>query len=367
MKRLIAAMILMCLLLCACGAPAEPATEPPVTEPATQPTTEATDPPTEPPTEAPKIRHPLNGSVLDAPYTGRAIAVVTPNNSQAMPQYGISKADILYEVEAEGSVTRCMMIFSDLSGVETVGPIRSIRTYFNSIAVSYDIPVVHCGGSNFGRNGCYDINGNKIDNWEHIDEMYNSSYFFRDYGRYNSGYSWEYCLFTTGEKLSSAMATKEYNKVTEEGTDYALVFDETPSASTGSSAQTVTVKFHSGKTTTMAYDAQSGKYFSSQHGGKHIDGANGQQLSFRNVIIIQADQTSSSMYGDSQIRKFYDLLEKEGTGYYACDGKIIPIKWSRENLRDHFTYTTEDGQPLVLGEGKTYVAVTSKSAQHTWQ
>jgi hypothetical protein len=50
-------------------------------------------------------------------------------------------------------------------------------------------------------------------------------------------------------------------------------------------------------------------------------------------------------------------LEGTGNGYFACGGKLVPIKWSRENATAPFVYSLEDGTPLTLGIGKSYVAV----------
>jgi hypothetical protein len=56
-----------------------------------------------------------------------------------------------------------------------------------------------------------------------------------------------------------------------------------------------------------------------------------------------------------------DKLIGEGEGFYACNGQIVPIKWSRDSVNDPFTYTLTDGTPLVMGVGKTYVAVIGTS------
>ena len=70
------------------------------------------------------------------------------NNIQvAMPQCGTSHADIMYEVLAEGGITRMMAIFSNLEGGDALGSIRSLRPYYLSIARSYDAIMVHAGAS----------------------------------------------------------------------------------------------------------------------------------------------------------------------------------------------------------------------------
>ena len=47
-----------------------------------------------------------------------------------------------------------------------------------------------------------------------------------------------------------------------------------------------------------------------------------------------------------------------GEGYFARDGKIIPIKWSRESNSAKYVYTDLEGNPVSFGIGKTYVAIT---------
>lgn len=69
------------------------------------------------------------------------------NAPAARPQSGISEADILYEVLAEGGITRLIGIFQSHAGVVKIGPIRSIRPYLLDIGESYGGITVHAGGS----------------------------------------------------------------------------------------------------------------------------------------------------------------------------------------------------------------------------
>lgn len=169
MKRKIALLLMLCLMLCACGKKETEPTTVPTTEPTTAPTTKPTTEPTTAPTEPPVLyRHPLTGAPLEQPWSGQAVAVVINNLKKAMPQKGVSQADLFYEVEVEGDITRCLAIFTDLSKVADIGPVRSARTAFNSLAVSYGAPLVHCGGSpGLALAGRYDDSYDKIDNWEH--------------------------------------------------------------------------------------------------------------------------------------------------------------------------------------------------------
>ena len=349
MKRIIALLLvlIMVMSMCACkkkkADATDPSTEPTQTQ-ATQPATQATKPKNLP------YKHPLTGEGLETPYNGQLVAVMVNNLKKAMPQHGISQADILYEIEVEGDITRCLAVFSDLSDVKTIGPIRSARTVFNSVAVSYDAPLVHAGGSQgLALSGRYGSSYDTIENWEHIDQSYNGDYFFRDSARYNSGYAWEHTLFTTGEKLTQAMEKKGYNTPTDK--TYGLQFAENVDLK-GEKAERITIQFKSGKKTVLTYDAATKQYGLNMHGTEHIDGNTGKPVTFKNVIAIYANQ----YYADSVGHKFYDSIGS-GEGYAAINGTIVPITWKRDGLRNQYTYALKDGTPLTLDVGTSFIAL----------
>lgn len=352
MKRIFALILAlaMCLTLVACKKKNKP-TEP--TDASTEATQQTQTEATQESTEAKKevlFRHPLTGAPLEQPWSGQLTAVVINNLYKAMPQRGISKADIFYEVEVEGDITRCLAIFSSFEGVDVIGPIRSARTYYNSLAVAYDAPLVHCGGSyGLALAARYGDTADTIANWEHIDQATNGKYFYRDMDRYSSGYAWEHTLFTKGESLQQALEDRDY--YTPDGKSYGLLFTENVNLN-GQTADEVTVKFKSGKTTTFTFDSEKQQYKMYQHGQDHIDGNTGEVVTFKNVIAIYTKQ----FYHSDGMHKFYDTIGT-GEGYAAINGQIVPIKWSRDSLRTNYTYTLADGTPLTLDVGTTYIAL----------
>lgn len=349
MKKYIAFLLVVCLLLCATGCGKKPDPTLNTTE-STQETDDSTRESTEV-TEPPVLyRNPLNGEPLSEPWSGQVTAVMINNLRDALPQCGIGSADVFYEIEVEGDITRCLALFTDLSDVGVIGPIRSARTAFNSVAVSFDAPLIHCGGSQgLALSARYGATMDTIANWEHIDQTYNGDYFYRDTDRYKNGYSWEHTLFSTGELLQKAMNAKGYNTPTDKS--FGLEFSD-EAAVNGSPATEITVKFKFGKPSTFKYNAEKKEYTYFQHNREHIDGDTGEVVTFKNVIAIYTNQ----WYHTDGKHKFYDTIGS-GDGYAAIDGQIVPIKWSRDSLRDSYTYTLEDGTPLVLGVGSTYVAL----------
>ena len=349
MKRLIPALLALCLLLCACnGAEAPATTTAAPTETTAAPTTEATTVST---TTEPSIiyRHPLTGAQLEEPFTGR-IATFTINNiAAAMPQHGTSQADVIYEVTVEGGATRCLALFTNLSEVGAIGSVRSARTYFISISRAYNAAFVHSGKSSFAQDV---FNQGVID---HIDA--DPTAFYRDADRRNAGYAIEHTHFTTGEKILAVLESK-FDMTAPADANYGFNFVDEQTLS-GETAKTVTVNFgkSGGKTTKFVYDELSGDYAAYQHGKEYQDGNFNEQLHFENVLVIEAKRTGIA--GAPNVR--HELVG-ENSGYYINGGKIVPIKWTRAAEDQPFSYTLEDGTPLTMTPGKTYVNVVPEGS-----
>ncbi len=304
-------------------------------------------------------RHPLTGAILQQPWSGQITAVTIDNVWNALPQHGLTHANIIYEAEVSGGVTNYLAVFSDLTKVSMVGPITKTRTVFNSIALSYDAVLVHSGGSALALEGRYDSSNDTIINWKHIDEVSASQYFYRDEQRRNEGYNYEHTLFASGMSLRLGLAETKLDAAS--GKEFGLKFvDATPSQ--GKKAENITITFKSGKATAFAYDVAIGKYKMSQLGKDAVDGNTGTTLSFENVIALYTNQTRSA----DGAHEFFNTIGS-GEGYLAMNGQIVPILWSRESLRSPFTYTYGDGTPISLSVGNSYVAIVGVKTPITYQ
>jgi hypothetical protein len=73
----------------------------------------------------PKVKNPLTGMDMDMQFKNqRPLAVMIENEYNARPQSGLDKAGIVYEVLAEGGITRFLALFLG-EKVDEMGPIRS--------------------------------------------------------------------------------------------------------------------------------------------------------------------------------------------------------------------------------------------------
>ena len=128
----------------------------------------------------------------------------------------------------------------------------------------------------------------------------------------------------------------------------------------GKNAATLTVPFiggSNGKTTIFRYDAAAGVYKAEQFGGAYIDGNDGTQVSATNVLVLKTTCTVLDDAGHLQV----DL--SSGDGWYACGGKYIPITWEKGQRDQQLRYFTTGGQPLTLGQGKSYVCIIPKTRE----
>ena len=154
-----------------------------------------------------KMESYLTGEWIDTEIaTRRPLAVMIPNNRNALPQYGISCADVVYEAPMEKcACTRLMGIFQNYGDLEYIEPVRSSRQYFLMESLCYD--AIYC---NWGLAVPYVgplINSDLVDNVsasvQGIDVGADEAY-ARDKDRQNQGYSLEYTGYLTLEGYNAS-------------------------------------------------------------------------------------------------------------------------------------------------------------------
>ena len=273
----------------------------------------------------------------------RPVAVMINNLDAAMPQSGIGKADIIYEMLAEGGITRLMAVFSDYSGLDKIGPVRSARQYFDRRgALEHDAIFVHFGDSYLAA---ADFETYPID---HLDGMTQSG-FYRDNSRVAP-----HNAYTSADLINQMIESNGFR--TEKKDDYKSIFSwnvNDTDLPEGSACNKLVTAYHSSRKPWFEYDAETKTYKRFQYGGPQIDDQTGEQLAFKNVIVQFVEHTIP-VEGDYLI----DLtLVGSGDAYIATDGKITAIKWEKDDMMGVTRYTYRDGTPVRLNPGKTWVTM----------
>lgn len=372
MKKIICLLLALSLLLCGCGAgekapqiPDAETTVPPTIKETEAPTEPSTEPPTEPPTEpAPVYRNPLNGAILEEPFDGRVYAVTISNIPDALPHVGVTHADVLMEMYVNGSVVRCLALFTQPENAATIGSVRSTRLMFNDITQHYNAVLFHAGGSgqvlaNARERGITNFN---IDAWEYQSTGVSA----RDDNR-KRFIGWEHCLVVNGPQVKAFAEGQGVTTSLGAEADYGLLFTEDGTPAAGEAADVITVKIvygRSSKVSILKYNPDLGKY---HYGGiyyekqiMHTDEVTEEPEAFENVVIMHTNITTNGIY---HVADFV----AGGTGYYACGGKIIPIFWTCDGEDQPFRFFTMEGDPLAFGEGSTYIAVAHPDSPVTWE
>lgn len=351
MKKLLLLILALCLLLPGCTqrAAESPEASPdtsPIVSPTPTPTPTATPTPT--PTATPEpIRHPLTGEAIEAELTDRPLAIMINNHQLAQPQCGIASADMIYEILAEGGLTRMMLIVTDYTEAQRFGTMRSLRPYYLEVGLSYGAVIVHAGGSDQAYS---DVKTKGADNLDGVRGAGAGAYYYRDQSRIANGL--EHSLFIDSEDVLAYAQERGISLKSDTPYDFGLSFSENAAPADGADAESLKLVFGSWKESNFAYDSAAGVYHMSQYGSKYADGDTGEVVPFTNLLVLEAPTRTLDGYGRLEIN-----LVGEGAGYFFCGGKYVPITWHRDGLGQQFYYTLSDGSPLTLGVGKTYVGV----------
>ncbi|MEC0372611.1 DUF3048 domain-containing protein [Paenibacillus chibensis] len=332
---------LICLLLCgsllaACGqqkadAPKAPAVEEqtPSEDPAQEDPISSGEP------ETAAFTAPLTGLPMDHAAAVRPLSIMINNAPAARPQSGLTQADIVYEVLAEGGITRLIGIFQSRGTDEKIGPIRSIRPYLIDIGESYGGVLVHAGGSN----DAYAILQKQ--HKEDLDEIGNAgAYFWRDKTR-----KAPHNLYSDADKLRQGADKRGYKKEVDIPA-YTFRAEEDLPEGDDASGVDITFLLKSYKVT-YAYNAAGKMYLRSINGKPHIDLNTGEQLTATNVVVLGADHETLDDVGRLAVD-----LEKGGEAILLQRGKVIQGRWVR--AKGDVIRFVKDGKEVPLYPGTTY-------------
>ena len=291
----------------------------------------------------------------------RPIAVMIPNNSPAMPQYGISRASIIYEAPVEGRITRLMAVFEDFDDLDRIGPVRSSRDYFVYVAMGYEAIYCNWGLARpyveelINRDTVQNISAGVAGIYNPADKAFDRvsrpgyadefrGYLFID-GMLTEaerlGYDWEYddayvppfTFVADGAKAQENYKDKE---------DALTIY---PGGTEGNKGGYGAYNPH------FEYNEQDGLYYRFQNGEKQIDEIDNSQLAVANVVF---------QYCHGEVRDDHDYLafgvHGEGDAIVFTGGKVIKGTWKRyDGDATPAKFYDENDEEILFNQGKTWV------------
>ena len=309
-----------------------------------------------------KMQSYLTGEWKDKNVVGRRpIAVMIPNNSPAMPQYGISRASIIYEAPVEGRVTRLMAVFEDFDGLDKIGPVRSSRDYFLYVAMGYE--AIYC---NWGLARPYVeelINRNTVQNISApVAGIYNPAQ--EAYDRVSRpGYATEFTgyLFIDGMKKAADRLGYNWNYDSAYVPPFIIAAEGARAENNYANAPGATMIYPGGQSGNKGgygaynpyfeYNAQDHLYYRYQNGIEQIDEMNGSQLAVANVVF---------QFCHGEVRDKHDYLafgvHGEGEAIIFTGGKVIKGKWLRYGGdATPAKFYDVNGNEIIFNQGKTWI------------
>jgi len=305
---------------------------------------------------------PINGQLYSVPARQiwedrRPLTASIENHADARPQSGLSFADVVYEVVAEGGITRFLSVFYCGASAQDVriAPIRSARVYLVDWASEYgkDPIFMHVGGANNICNNCpggvkpagdiaRDVDafrmlsnlgwrgskGNDFDGGTNV----GVPVVIRDVMRLGTESAWEHSVVGFTDKIFDEAKSRGFGYENEDGTPWSKSFvpwkfTDEKALSTPKAAD-ISFEFWSNKSdydVSWKYDASNNSYLRFNAGKEHIDLETKKQLSAKNVVI--------------QFLKERGPVDKEGHMFYTTTGKgealifqngdVIKGSWSK--------------------------------------
>ena len=281
---------------------------------------------------------PEDESVLER----RVLSVKIENAPEARPQIGLAEADVVYEQEAEGGITRFNALYHCSDG-ERIGPIRSARPVDPAILQQYGDPLfVHAGSvdaviRDVEEAGIEDINCN----------------FEEEVCPRDPNHTAPHDIFTSTDSLRDAGETP--------GSPPGPLFSFDEAEPQGRRGREVHLNFSGVANVYWRYRANQGVYLRFHDETPH-DLEDGSQVSADNVVVMIVERldTRISDSAGNPVPNF-EIVGSNDL-YVFRNGKVIRGSWERDEESALTSLVDRQGNEISLAPGQTWVELFPEDA-----
>ncbi len=299
-----------------------------------------------------EMAHPVTGVCLklkneESQYatedleTAKVFTVMVENHTAARPQSGLSEADVVYEALVEGGFTRFMAVFDSLQEIKAIGPVRSARDYYLWWAKEYNNPVyAHVGGSPksldlIAKQGMIDC-----------DEFYHGDIFER--------VTWRNAPHNTYVGVSDLVLCRPTKP--EAGLFSGIDSWKYSSEEIAGDAKVDNIEIFYSQNANYEvewqYNAEEGVYYRFNAGQPHLDKNNNQQITAKNVIVMEALSRVIDDVGRLEMNNI-----GHGLVFVYTQGTKQKGEWQKDHYSDRTRFVDKDGNDLLLSPGNTWIQV----------
>ena len=277
---------------------------------------------------------PTKEAALERP----ALAVKIENNPSAYPLSGLEEAEVIYEEQVEGGLTRFMAIYH-CTDTSKAGPVRSARIVDPAIMAPITRILAAAGGNPTVRENldAFDIVA--------IDETDAGTAMTRVP---REGITSEHTLYGNTAALRK-LGKKSFDDTPPD--DLFHFSDELD----GKGKKTSRVVMDFG-TSAISFEWKEGRWYRFDD-DQPLVMESGDQLAVDNVLIEEHTVDLSSTLGDVLGTPSPEIVDVTGTGRAILfrDGRMIVGQWARESTDDPVVFTTTTGDDLELKPGTTMI------------
>lgn len=345
MKKLLAILLCLTMLLslAACGQKAESAAAPNSAEEVDVPV----DPeePTPEPTPEPYRKNPLTGMDTDLPGH-RPVAVMLRNSEAALPQWGVSDADLLIEALIQGRTSDLMAVYANVDALEKVGPVAPLNDLMLQLVLPVSAIPVHNGISVYASNLL------NLLSYQDLDGTYVGTISFDyDRGRKAEGYNDEFCWYTASNLVANgldAYGTPDRAELTG-----LFQFDEKAHPKKmEDTAHCVAIRYGEDSMTTFRYHDDVKQYLMYRNDAdEYWDANNDENVYLDNLLLLRA----SADVKDDEFTRDYDM--SSGVGMLFRWGGWQEVLWQKSGATGALLLYDTDGKELSVNTGRWYIGV----------
>ncbi|MBN1162203.1 DUF3048 domain-containing protein [Patescibacteria group bacterium] len=308
-----------------------------------------------------KVVNPITGiefSESDAPWTKyRPLGVMVNNYIDARPQSGLADADLVYEIVAEGGITR-FLAFYLTNTPEKLGPIRSTREY-------YLVLVKELGDAMLMHHGYSPQALEAIQSWPIRSLQRGDAPYWRDTSR---DVAVEHTLYANGVDLRKRgdelgwEGTRDFvsYKFKDDKPILELLETDDPKAVGQDPFIEIHFWYEGDYSGIFEYKPDSNSYL--RYTGydangdpiAHKDAETDIQVEVKNLIVQFV--TEKAIVGDDSNRLEYELIGS-GEGNVFMDGKVVGITWTKADRDSRTMFYDQDGNEIEFNRGKFWIAI----------
>lgn len=306
------------------------------------------------PNEYPDDINPLTGLPWPSEEArNRRTLIVKVSNFPELvrPQSGLDKADIVFEYEVEGAVTRFAAIYRS-QGAEKVGSIRSARLLDLELVDMFQALLAYSGANAWIDD--YILNADW--KWRALSPQHgvNEPAFARFP---QEGRAYEHTMFGNTYEMWNAATARQVN---DPAGMRGFAFTDEPDPG-GAPAQDIFIDYWSPRQDTRwQYNPADGRYYRWNNGLPHVDAITGEQLAADNIVILEAQHVDRPDILDSEVSGVVieTMLWGNGTAWLFRDGLWYEGVWWHSQGKPGLWLITEDGEKsLHLKPGQTWFNV----------